>query len=113
MANTIVEITRGAEEIAELLKRGKPVFLDHYIDGCPPCMQLAKMLPGLAKKYPGVIFAKLKADEDHHAEYVESQEIIAGFPWVYLYDAEGNLVNEDVPFSDRKEIIAAIEAAAT
>ena len=113
MVTTVVEIQRGAEEIGELLTLGKPVFLDHYVDGCPPCMELAKMLPGLAKKYPGVIFAKIKADEEQHVEYVESQEIIAGFPWIYLYDAEGNLVNNDVPFAERRKIIAAIEAVVT
>lgn len=104
----MIEIKGGAQEIAEILQRGQPVFLDHYIDGCPPCTALAKVLPAIEKKFPGVIFAKIKATDPASEDWMETQENITGFPWIYLFDENGALANDDVAFASRKDLIDAI-----
>ena len=105
-ATNIVEITGGAREIRELLTQGRPVLVDHYIQGCPPCAQLAKTLPQIAFMFPNLIVAKVEYEggSDENDAYTEDAGIDA-FPHLQMYDAKGTLVCEDMGFVNKKYLI--------
>ena len=93
----IITILRGQEELEELLARGKFVLVDHSIQGCGPCVQLARMLHTLAPQYPDVIFAKMDVQETaDNVVYAEVHDF-EGYPWVHLYNPRGELACDDMP----------------
>lgn len=100
---SIVHITKGQEQIDELLRQGKFVLLDHMTTWCGPCKQLMRYLKTIAADFPEVIFASvdLEASKENE-EYATSQEQIQGVPHVYFFDPNGLLIEEDAPID--KEI---------
>jgi len=102
-ASKIVEITRGQEELDELLAKNAYVVVDHYIDGCGPCVQLARYFKVLVKEFAEyiegghLVFAKMNVEgSPENEEYGVSKELV-GFPWVHFYNFDGTLRDGDMP----------------
>lgn len=94
---SIIKITRGKEEIDELLGKGKFVVLDHMTTWCGPCKQLMRYLLTIVDTFPNVIFASVDLEGGPENEkYAETQDL-EGVPTVYLYDTKGNLIDDDMP----------------
>jgi thioredoxin-like negative regulator of GroEL len=98
---TIVEITRGVEQLRELLEQKRPVLVDHYVDGCQPCVQIARVLPDIASKFPTLIIAKVNCEGTSDNETYAEECGIDSYPHLHMYSAEGMLVNDDVFFSNK------------
>ena len=68
------EVTEGEEGVKELTekdfdafitKADKPVLVDFWAEWCMPCLAMAPIVEGLAKKYAGkAFFAKVNVDEN-------------------------------------------------
>lgn len=104
----IIDIVFGRQQLDELLAEGKPILLDHCIQGCHPCKVLKSLLKTLVSKYPNVIFETLDAEAtSENLAYAEEEEICQ-FPTMFLYNSQGELVDRDV-FPDKDSIIEALE----
>mgnify|MGYP000255224568 CR=1 FL=1 len=99
---SLVQITKGKIGVDEFLDRAreesKMALLTHSIEGCGPCVQLGKLLKKLAVDFEdSVIFGKMMVEDTPENEAYAEDHDFEGYPWVYLYDATGKLVCDDMP----------------
>jgi hypothetical protein len=98
----VVQITEGEAGVNKFLDRAreesKMALLTHSIEGCGPCIQLGKLLKQLAVDFEDtVLFGKMMVEDTPENEAYAEVRDFEGYPWVYLYDATGKLVCDDMP----------------
>jgi thiol peroxidase len=97
---------------AQVLKADKPVLVDFYLIGCPPCIALAPTIQQLADEYKGRADV-LKIDQAELPGIIRKHDI-KYFPTVMLF-SEGQVVERWEGFNsaekDAPKYRAAIDAA--
>lgn len=83
-----MKITKHARWSAAL-SAGKPVLADFFTTWCPPCRQAGPFVDELSKKYPGISFVKVNAEESRD---LAAENGIRAFPTFKLFDSSGELV---------------------
>lgn len=94
---------------AEVLQSSLPVIVDFYADWCGPCKMIAPALEEIATELTGrVKVAKVNVDEEGA---LAQRYNVQSLPTL-LYFQNGEVVNQTIGATSKKNIIAKLNSAA-
>lgn len=94
---------------AEVLKSAVPVIVDFYADWCGPCKMISPALEEIASELTGrVKVAKVNVDEE---SALAQRYNVQSLPTL-LYFQNGELVNQQIGATSKKNIIGKLNSAA-
>lgn len=85
----VVKVTDSNFE--QLISAGGPVVVDFWASWCGPCVAMAPIFEKMARKMPGVTFAKMNVDENQ----LPNQMGIQSIPTMVLF-RDGKMVSSRI-----------------
>ena len=105
---TTIQVTEQNFE-AEVLQSTQPVIVDFYADWCGPCKMIAPALDEIATELAGrVKVAKVNVDEQ---SALAQRYKVQSLPTL-LYFQNGEVVNQVIGATSKKNILARLNTAA-
>lgn len=102
-----MEFTFTDANLAEEIKKGKPMVVDFWAVWCGPCRLVSPIIEELAGEYAGkVTIGKLNVDENSEAPAMYS---VRNIPTI-LFFKDGQLVDRKVGAQSKETLKKAIDA---
>ena len=106
----VIEATDSTFE-QEVLKSEKPVLVDFWAPGCPPCAALAPILEKVAGDVSEVKFCKVNAAQERQTA---AKYRVQAVPTLFVFN-KGEIADSFVGFQSEKELrrrVAALSGSA-